>query len=275
MNQPRRLTMGDRPQLEAFFTDKLDTHVFVAQQLLGTVHDNMIALGIFDEEAIQSLVFVSGNAVPITVSPEAAALFANTPYVKYAQVASIVGEAHDVNNFWNAVRTSDSSRRVASVREQQPYLLLDHSLSLEGNLSVNYITEDDFEQFFDASYSMFVGEVGRAPHNLETYRSRLIEQVQNERSLGYFDELGVLRFKVDVPIVYKNVCQVQGVWMHPEWRGMGKSKRLFSEAISLIQRDIASRVTLYVNDFNEPALRLYRGLDFKEIATYSTIFLDI
>lgn len=275
MNRPRRLTERDRSSLDAFLANKLDTHVFVAQCLLGSPIENQIALGILDDDVIQSMVFISGNAVPISVNPEAASLFANTTYVKYAQFASIVGEAHDVTNFWHAVSQSDGTRTVASERKRQPYLLLEHSIPIEGDLSVDYIILDDFEQFYNASYSMFLGEVGRTPHNLETYRSRLFDQVQDKRSLGYFDDLGVLRFKVDIPIVYKDVCQVQGVWMHPEWRGQGKSASLLSEAIALIQRDIARRVTLYVNDFNEPALRLYRGLGFIQITEYSTIFLDI
>jgi predicted GNAT family acetyltransferase len=275
MNLPRRLTERDRPSISAFLSNKLDTHVFVSQRLLGSPIENQIALGIMDDDVIQSMVFISGNAVPISVSPEAASLYANTTYVKYAQFASIVGEAHDVTNFWHAVSQSDGTRTVASERKRQPYLLLEHSIPIEGDLSVDYITHEDFEQFYNASHSMFLGEVGRAPYNLETYRSRLFDQVQDKRSLGYFDEVGVLRFKVDVPIVYKDVCQVQGVWMHPEWRGQGKSAPLFSEAIALIQRDIARRVTLYVNDFNEPALRLYRRLGFNEIAEYSTVFLDI
>lgn len=271
----RRLTERDRPSIEAFLSDKLDTHVFVAERLLGSSIENQIALGIFDGDDIQSMVFISGNAVPISVSEEAALLFANTTYVKYAQFASIVGVGHDVTNFWNAVVHFDSSRKVASVRTRQPYLLLDHSKPIEDNHLVDYVTVEDFEQFFDASHAMFLGEVGRAPHNLESYRSRLFDQVQKKRSLGHVDDTGVLRFKVDVPIVYGDVCQVQGVWMHPEWRGRGQSAALFSQSLALIQRDIARRVTLYVNDFNEPALRLYRGLGFREIAEYSTIFLDI
>lgn len=275
MNRPRRLTDKDRPLIERFLRDKLDLYVFVAERLLNHPSEDSIALAILDGDSISSMLYLSGNAVPISLSPESAEIFATTAYVKYAQIASIVGIDQDVNYFWKAISASDQSRSIQNLRSYQPYMVLDETRVMPPNPKLGYIEFDDFEQYFEASYSMFLGEVGRAPINLDNYKSRLYEQIEKKRSIGYFDESGTLRFKVDIPICYENVCQVQGVWLHPEWRGQGKSSALFAEAIAVIQRDIAPRITLYVNDFNIPALKLYQGLGFKEIARYSTIFLDL
>jgi hypothetical protein len=275
MNRPHRLTDKDRSLIERFFRDKMDTYVFVAERLLNHPSEESIALAIFDGDSISSMLYLSGNAVPISLSPDTAEIFAATTYVKYAQIASIVGIDQDVNCFWKALSVSDESRSIQNLRSYQPYMLLDVTRDVPSNPTLRYIEFYDFEQYFDASYSMFLGEVGRAPINLDNYKSRLHEQIMNKRSIGYFDESGTLRFKVDIPICYENVCQVQGVWLHPEWRGSGKSSALFAEAISVIQRDIAPRITLYVNDFNIPALKLYQSLGFKEITRYSTIFLDL
>lgn len=275
MNRPRRLTDEDRPLIEQFLRDKLDVYVFAAERLLNHPSEESIALAIVDGDSISSMIYLSGNAVPISLTSESANIFANTAYVKFAQIASIVGIDEDVEYFWEAISTLDQSRTIQSKRAYQPYMLLDTIREIPSNTTLRYLEPKDFEQYFDASHSMFLGEVGRAPINLENYKARLYEQLMNKRSIGYFDEAGTLRFKVDIPICYENVCQVQGVWLHPEWRGQGKSPALFAEAIAIIQRDIATRITLYVNDFNVPALKLYRGLGFKEIARYSTIFLDI
>lgn len=275
MNRPRRLTDKDRPLIEQFLRDKLDLYVFVAERLLNHPSEDSIALAILDGDSISSMLYLSGNAVPISLSPESAEIFATTAYVKYAQIASIVGINQDVNCFWKALSASDQSRSIENLRSYQPYMVLDETREVPSNPTLRYIESHDYEQYFDASYSMFLGEVGRAPINLDNYKSRLYEQIKKKRSIGYFDESGTLRFKIDIPICYENVCQVQGVWLHPEWRGQGKSSALFAEAIAVIQRDIAPRITLYVNDFNIPALKLYQGLGFKEIARYSTIFLDL
>lgn len=275
MNRPRRLTRQDRTLVEEFLSPKLDLYVFVAERMLGHFNDDVMALGIENQSGIESMLLLSGNAVPISINSQTAPLYANTSYVKYAQIASIVGVKKDVNAFWAALSESDTTRQIASLRDCQPYLLLDSPITSDSQAHLEYIALEDFEQFFDASYSMFHGEVGRAPLNIDSYRSRLYEQVLDKRSIGYIDDDGVLRFKVDVPIVYNSTCQVQGVWMHPQWRGQGKSVELFSVALAMIQRDIASRITLYVNDFNLPALKLYQRLGFKQIEEYSTIFLDM
>ncbi len=275
MKPPVRLTAKDRHLVEAFLSDNLDQYVFVAERIFGRDAEDSIVLALLDDGSIESMLFISGNAVPISVSDQQAQQFVNTTYVKYAQIASIVGARDDVATFWKALSSSDPSRSVASERPSQPYLLLDKHIESSLQSMIRYITIDDFDQYFDASHAMFVGEVGRAPYNLETYKQRLRDQVLQKRSIGYFDDEGVLRFKVDVPIRYGDVCQVQGVWMHPEWRGHGRSAQHFSDALAIIQRDIAFRVTLYVNDFNLPALSLYRRLGFSQIEEYSTIFLDV
>ncbi|MFZ9308839.1 MAG: GNAT family N-acetyltransferase [Candidatus Nanopelagicales bacterium] len=275
MNRPHRLIDKDRPLIERFLRDKMDVYVFVAERLLKHPSEESIALAILDGDSISSMLYLSGNVVPISLSPDTAEIFTKTAYVKYAQIASIVGIDQDVNCFWKALSVSDESRSIQNLRAYQPYMVLDETRELPSNPTLRYIELYDFEQYFDASYSMFIGEVGRAPINLDNYKSRLYEQIMKKRCIGYFDEYGTLRFKVDIPICYENVCQVQGVWLHPEWRGKAKSSALFAEAISVIQRDIAPRITLYVNDFNIPALKLYQSLGFKEIARYSTIFLDL
>jgi ribosomal protein S18 acetylase RimI-like enzyme len=275
MKPPVRLTAKNRPLVEDFLYDKVENYVFVAERVFGKNADDSIVLALLEDSSIESMLFISGNAVPISVSDQHAHQFVNTTYVKYAQIASIVGARDDVAIFWKALSNIDPSRRLASERPSQPYLLLDKHIESSLQSMIRYITLDDFDQYFDASHAMFVGEVGRAPYNLETYKERLRDQVLHKRSLGYFDDEGVLRFKVDVPIRYGDVCQVQGVWMHPEWRGHGRSAQHFSDALAIIQHDIAFRVTLYVNDFNLPALSLYRRLGFSQIEEYSTIFLDV
>ena len=269
-----RLTINERELIADFLRDKLDEYVFVAQRLLSSSVDNSMVLATLHNAEIQSLLLLAGNAVPINLSNEVAKQYAASPYVKYSQIASIVGKTPDVTHFWSALN-NDSHRVLRLVRERQPYLRLNHEIEGYEDVDVHYITLEHYEQYFKASYDMFIGEVGRAPNNLDHYQGRLRYQIQNKRAFGVFDKNDVLRFKVDVPIWYQQSCQVQGVWMHPEWRGKGLARQYFGATLQAIQRDIAVNVTLYVNDFNLPALNLYRGIGFTEITQYSTIFLDI
>jgi predicted GNAT family acetyltransferase len=42
--------------------------------------------------------------------------------------------------------------------------------------------------------------------------------------------------------------------------------------VTAARRDIASTVSLYVNDFNIPARRAYQRVGFSEIGQFATIF---
>ncbi|KPC90185.1 hypothetical protein ADL27_37135, partial [Streptomyces sp. NRRL F-6602] len=53
------------------------------------------------------------------------------------------------------------------------------------------------------------------------------------------------------------VCQIQGVWVAPEYRGRGLSVSGMAAVLRYALADIAPVASLYVNDFNKPARASY------------------
>jgi predicted GNAT family acetyltransferase len=71
--------------------------------------------------------------------------------------------------------------------------------------------------------------------------------------------------------VTSQTAQVQGVWVDPEFRGRG----LASAAMAAVTRDalrrVAPTVSLYVNDYNIAARRVYARCGFMPAGTFATI----
>jgi predicted GNAT family acetyltransferase len=78
-------------------------------------------------------------------------------------------------------------------------------------------------------------------------------------------------FKAEIGAATPDACQVQGVWVAPERRREGLAAPGTAAVVALAQANHAPAVTLYVNDFNQAALKAYRQVGFREIATFTTV----
>ncbi len=54
-------------------------------------------------------------------------------------------------------------------------------------------------------------------------------------------------------------------------RGEGLAVGGMAAVAQLVQKSIAPRVSLYVNEWNEPARRAYERVGFRQTTTFSTI----
>ena len=69
------------------------------------------------------------------------------------------------------------------------------------------------------------------------------------------------------------VGQIQGVWVHPEWRGHGLGTAgTASVAAAVIQTGRVA--SLYVNGYNTIARAAYARVGFTEVGTFATVLLD-
>jgi predicted GNAT family acetyltransferase len=64
---------------------------------------------------------------------------------------------------------------------------------------------------------------------------------------------------------------VQGVWVHPDLRGHGLAAGGMAAVVAHVRRSVAPTVSLYVNEWNEPARRAYDKVGFRRTDTFSTI----
>jgi predicted GNAT family acetyltransferase len=120
---------------------------------------------------------------------------------------------------------------------------------------------------------MFEEELGSSPLSrggAAAYRRRVRELIDTGRAFAVTDPYGEVIFKADLGAVTPQTCQVQGVWVRPDHRGRG----LATAALAGVLRHaltLAPSVSLYVNDFNVPARRLYERLGMTQVEELRTI----
>lgn len=136
-------------------------------------------------------------------------------------------------------------------------------------------TSVDLGELLPAAAAMFAEEVGFDPiaRYGDGYAARLRTLIAGQRSAIVTDVNGRVIFKTDAGIVNLDAAQVQGVWLHPDYRGYGLAKPFFAAAAQVLQRRYP-HLSLYVNDYNARALAMYRGTGWEQIGQFSTIIFE-
>jgi predicted GNAT family acetyltransferase len=122
---------------------------------------------------------------------------------------------------------------------------------------------------------MFIGEVGVDPRigdGGRGYRRRVAGLIAAGRAWARFEH-GEVIFKAEVGSQSPAVSQIQGVWVHPGWRGQGLGAA-GTATLSAVIVGTGRIASLYVNDFNAVARATYARVGFVEIGSFATILLD-
>jgi predicted GNAT family acetyltransferase len=108
-------------------------------------------------------------------------------------------------------------------------------------------------------------EVGIDPLERDApgYRERIRELVEKKRSLVHVVDKTIVA-KCEFSAVTPEAVQLMGVWTDPRYRRRGLGRALLREVSGHLARKGRS-ITLFVNDFNHPAIALYESLGFKRI----------
>ena len=145
--------------------------------------------------------------------------FADKACAARARCSSLVGRAELVMPMWERLEAAWGPAR--DVREHQPLLALVRSPSCDMDPGVRQVRPEELDAYLVAAVDMFIGEVGRRPAarrrrpRLPAAGGRLIAA---GRAWARF-ERGEVVFKAEVGSQSPAVGQIQGVWVHPEWRG--------------------------------------------------------
>ena len=136
-------------------------------------------------------------------------------------------------------------------------------------------TSADLGELLPAAAAMFTEEVGFDPvaRYGDGYAARLRTLIAGQCCAIVTDVNGRVIFKADAGIANLDAAQVQGVWLHPDYRGYGLAKPFFAAAAQVLQRRYP-HLSLYVNDYNARALAMYRGTGWEQIGQFSTIIFE-
>lgn len=77
-------------------------------------------------------------------------------------------------------------------------------------------------------------------------------------------------FKADFGIVTSQAIQIQGVWMHPDARGQQRAVASMAAVVNHALA-LAPVVSLYVNDYNIPAIKTYQRVGFDTVDRFATV----
>lgn len=227
--------------------------------------------GRFDGGELVSACHVGANLVPIQATADDARAFAERALTKGRTVSTIVGPHDAVQVFWNGVASSWGRPREA--RWHQPHLEIAGPPLVEADPLVRRTTRHDMGTLYPACVAMYTEEVGISPEyggGTELYRARVTQLVNRGWSFARFEK-GRLIFKAEVACASPHAAQIQGVWVPPNRRGEGLAASGMAAVVNLVRAEIAPIVSLYVNDWNQPARQAYRRVGFRETNSFSTV----
>jgi predicted GNAT family acetyltransferase len=199
--------------------------------------------------------------------------FGDAAMMASRRCSSLVGRAELVMPMWQRLEPAWGPAR--DVRDNQPLMSLTTMPTCAIDPGVRQVKPDELESYLVAAVDMFIGEVGVDPRlgdGGRGYRRRVAGLIAAGRAWARFED-GQVVFKAEVGSQSPTVSQIQGVWVHPEWRGkgLGTSGTATLSAVIVGTGRIAS---LYVNHFNAVARATYDRIGFAEVGTFATILLD-
>jgi RimJ/RimL family protein N-acetyltransferase len=211
-----------------------------------------------------------GRQIAIAAEDDAAiAAFASAAHA-YRFERMIVGPRSAIERYWDAVRRWHVPPRA--VRASQPVLAVDRS-KLRGDLrgvSVRRAYPSEWQSVAHNSAKMIEHELEYDPRSFSAEFNTNI-RAMIDRGLWWVGEHeGKLCFFCNVGPRSEQTLQLQGIWTPPELRGRGLAAAALYGVCDVLLSDVPS-LSLYVNAFNGPALRLYERTGFFPAGEFSTL----
>src|ERR1700757_346720 len=274
-DQARLLDDRDRPAaLEIWAVDPVE-HVFVESRIRAFGLDpGRLGAQMWGYEQggrLVSLCYGGANLVPVQATSPAIAAFADRALRQGRRCSSIVGTSASVGELWGFLRPYWGPAR--DVRAAQPLMAIAGPSPVAPDPAVRRVRPDEFEMLLPASIAMFTEEVGISPlagDGGASYRARVAELIRSGRAFARIEE-GRVIFKAEGGAGTPQACQVQGVWVRPEYRGRGLAAPGMAAVVELARQSIAKTVSLYVNDFNTPARATYKRAGFAEVGEFMSV----
>jgi predicted GNAT family acetyltransferase len=220
---------------------------------------------------VESIIWSGAHLVPVGATPPAVAAFADLLGTEPRICSSIIGRAEAVLDLWDRLGPHWGAAR--DVRPNQPLLVTDRAPLVPLDPEVRLVRPSEVDQLFPAAVAMYTEEVGVSPLQDDGgrgYRRRVAELVKGKRTYARFAGDQVI-FKAELAIITRRTTQVQGVWVHPEWRGRGIATGAMAAVVNDALRRVAPTVSLYVNDYNTAARRVYQRCGFVSAGAFATV----
>lgn len=220
---------------------------------------------------LEAVCWSGAHVVPVHATGAAAAAFAELLGGQSRRCSSIIGHAETVLELWRRLEPAWGPAR--QVRSSQPLLVADTPPMTAVDPAVRLARPDELEVFWPAAVQMYTEEVGVSPvaeDGGNAHRARVANLVRARRSYTRVID-GQVVFKADLAAISRHTAQIQGVWVAPAWRRQGLGTAAMAAVVRDVLRRVAPTVTLYVNDYNHSARRVYQRCGFRQVGTLATV----
>ncbi|MBG6138174.1 putative GNAT family acetyltransferase [Longispora fulva] len=212
---------------------------------------------------LEAVCWRGANVIPIGVSTH----FAEVLAADRRGVGSIAGPAEAVLDLWRRLGPGWGPARLT--RPDQPLLVTGGPAAVVPEPRVRLVRRRELSLLYPASVAMYTEELGVPPIEAE-YQKRVASLIRARRAYAWI-EGGQVLFKAELAVVTRHTAQLQGVWVAPEHRGRGIGSACLAAVVEDGLRRLAPTVSLYVNDFNSTARRVYAKCGFRQVGTFATI----
>ncbi|SMX80502.1 MULTISPECIES: DUF4081 domain-containing GNAT family N-acetyltransferase [unclassified Brevibacterium] len=242
-------------------------------------------LGVFNGDRPVAAYWVGGNIIPVAATPGTNQVLAEKLNADGRYSCSLIGARDIILDLHSRLNWG----RPRGVRDRQPLLAISSDPLIEPDEAVNLVTVEQLPAVFSASVDMFTNEVGFSPveGGQASYLARVRNIIRGKNCFARISETlpqgGAVRrwpateqaeqvlFKADIGIRAPRIVQVQGVWVHPDVRQQGLGAAGMAAVVAQTRAAGHTTVSLYANDYNEVALRMYTRVGFEQVGTFATV----
>lgn len=261
-----RLTAADLPAIHHLLDGDPVTNVYLRSELrLGAGTDGWWGVGM--NGSLRAIVAGGPLTVPSIPDPADAGPLAQA-VLREGPPRLMIGPAPAVR----ALRAAMPTRPLpVEVRDPQPVLVLDRAARAVSATAVRRACSADLDRLVVAAAAMHREEMGVDPLLLDAagWRRRMADLVARGWAYVWMEE-GEVLFKVELSAWTPEAVQLQGVWTAPRRRRRGLATAGLGAVCAELLREVPL-CSLYVNAYNEPALRLYRRLGFRHVGDFATV----
>lgn len=247
-------------------------HVFLTYLILfdvATATRSAIRIALDERGAVTGVAYF-GRQIVLAAEDDATIEALAAVGRSYRGERMIVGPRATIARYWEMIRDGHSLPRI--VRERQFVMMLDRSMlrPYQHTVVARRARIDEWTAVADNSALMIGQELEYDPRRSSPeFTSNVRAMI--DRGLWWVGEsYGRLCFFCNIGPWSPQTAQLQGIWTPEEMRGKG----LATEALSAVCERLLTMsptLSLYVNDFNAPAIALYERVGFKTVSEFQTL----
>jgi ribosomal protein S18 acetylase RimI-like enzyme len=275
MGEVVRLTREHQDSIYAFLATSPIENVLVMDRILedglpGRPYQEFV--GYREDGRWLAVMYFSGDISLFAPDERAIAPLAEFALGRSPLVPRIISRKETVDKFWEIFGTLRLP--LLFDRRQLVYTLTAPELRTKPEPLLRPARLEEAREVAKLASAMSFEEIQLDPFkDYPASYLRLVEQRIRLQRYWVLVEDGKIKFQVHLNALTPEVGQVTGVYTPPAYRGQGYAARGLGEFCHQMLAK-APTLCLFVNDFNQPAIRLYEKLGFKPMMEYRAVFLD-